>query len=154
MNDQFISQLTTGNIHWFSDWPTGEMPRKGAVVYTIWNKDFLFIYAGMSGRGLTEASKQSGKGPFGRMESHANGRRSGDQFCVNVADRLLLPFLHNRLHEIASGDLSIDALNKAYIRDNLGFRWASVESSSEAFKIEKMLKLGHAGGQKPLLNGV
>jgi len=45
-------------------------------------------------------------------------------------------------------------LNKAYIRDNLGFRWASVESSSEAFKIEKMLKLGHAGGQKPLLNGV
>src|SRR5215471_5620178 len=41
--------------------------------------------------------------PFGlytRLHSHASGRRSGDQFCVYVADRLVLPSLSQE--EIAS----------------------------------------------------
>ena len=154
MPDAIISQLTTGDIFWFANWPNGNVPRTGAIVYTIWDRELAFIYAGMSGRALTENSKQSGKGPFGRMESHANGRRSGDQFCVYVADRLLLPTLHNRLRDIADGVLSMDSLNKTYIRQNLGFRWVSVKSSSEAFAIEKRLKMGLGTSNKPLLNGI
>lgn len=32
-----IERLMSGLIHWFSDWPTGDVPRSGAVVYTILN---------------------------------------------------------------------------------------------------------------------
>jgi hypothetical protein len=48
-----IELLTNGPMHWFSDWPTGDVPRCGAVVYTIWNREAVFIYVGMSGRGFT-----------------------------------------------------------------------------------------------------
>jgi hypothetical protein len=42
--------LTDGPIHWFSDWPTGNVPRSGAVVYTIWNREGAFTDVDMSGR--------------------------------------------------------------------------------------------------------
>src|SRR5215203_2287159 len=112
-----IETLTTGPIHWFQEWPTGELPRTGAAVYTIWHRDGRFIYVGMSGRGYSEGSTRAGSsGPWGRIASHASGRRSGDQFCVcYVADRLVLPGIHNRLGEIAAGSLSIDAATKEFI---------------------------------------
>jgi hypothetical protein len=46
-----VEALTTGPIHWFEHWPTGDVPRTGAVVYTIWDRKGRFIYVGMSGRG-------------------------------------------------------------------------------------------------------
>ena len=80
-----LNDLTSGPIHWFSDWPTGNVPRSGAVVYTIWNREGSFIYVGMSGRSFTGGTEGSGKaGPWGRLNSHASGRRSGDQLCVHV----------------------------------------------------------------------
>jgi hypothetical protein len=98
--------LTSGPIHWFSDWPTGDVPRPGAVVYTIWNGEGSFIYVGMAGRGFLGAAEGNGKaGPWGRLSSHASGRRSGNQSCVYVCDRLVLPTLHNRIVEIANGSL-------------------------------------------------
>jgi len=30
---------------------------------------------------------------YTRLRSHASGRRSGDQFCIYVADRFVLPTL-------------------------------------------------------------
>src|SRR4051812_6277101 len=112
-----IERLTTGPIHRFSDWPTGDVPRSGAVVYTIWDRDCSLIYVGMSGRGFTGTVEGNGKaGPWGRLNSHASGRRSGDQFCVYLADRLVLPRLHNRITEIADGSLSLDTATRDYIR--------------------------------------
>ena len=116
-------QLINGAIHWFSDWSTTDVPRSGAVVYTIWNRQGSFIYVGMSGRSFTGGAEGNGKaGPWGRLNSHASGRRSGDQFCVYVADRLVLPTLHNRIPEIADGTLSLDVATRDYIRTNLEHR--------------------------------
>jgi hypothetical protein len=77
----------------FADWPNNAVSTFGAGVYTIWHKDGRFIYAGMSGRGITtETSRRNTpQGIYTRLQSHASGRRSGDQFCVYVADRLVLP---------------------------------------------------------------
>jgi hypothetical protein len=145
--------LISGPIHWFSDWPTGDVPRSGAVVYTIWNRDGSFIYVGMSGRSFIGGAEGNGKaGPWGRLNSHASGRRSGDQFCIYVADRLVLPTLHNRIAEIADGSLSLDKATRDYIKANLGFRWTCVESGKAAFELERRLQRGDAAYVKPLLN--
>jgi hypothetical protein len=148
-----LGQLTDGPIQWFSDWATSNVPRSGAVVYTIWNREGAFIYVGMSGRSYTGSTEGNGKaGPWGRLNSHASGRRSGDQFCVYVADRLVLPTLHNRISEIADGSLSMDVATRDYIRTNLGFRWILMESGKAAFELERRLQRGEAECGKPLLN--
>jgi hypothetical protein len=41
-------QLINGPIHWFSDWATSNVPRSGAVVYTIWDRKDSFIPSSMS----------------------------------------------------------------------------------------------------------
>lgn len=151
----YSMRLTSGAIHWFSDWSTGDVPRTGAVVYTIWNREGFFIYVGMSGRSFTGGAGGNGKaGPWGRLNSHASGRRSGDQFCVYVADRLVLPTLHNRITDIANGTLSLDNATRDYIRANLGFRWVYMESGKAAFELERRLQRGEATCGKPLLNPV
>jgi hypothetical protein len=123
------------------------------VVYTIWNREGSFIYVGMSGRSFTGGTEGSGKaGPWGRLNSHASGRRSGDQFCVYVADRRVLPTLHNRISEIADGTLSLDRATRDYIRANLGFRWTMMKSGMTALELERRLQRGEAACGKPLLN--
>jgi hypothetical protein len=45
--------LWQGPVHWFSDWPVGEVPQAGSLAYAIWDRDGRFIYVGISGRSLT-----------------------------------------------------------------------------------------------------
>ena len=79
-------------------------------------------------------------GPWGRLNSHASGRRSGDQFCVYVHDRLVLPMLHNRFHELADGSLKLDHATRDYIRGQLGFRWIEMISGAEAERVERQIR--------------
>ena len=80
-----IRALTISPLHLFANWPAGNVPRSGAVVYMIWSQESSFIYVGMSGRGFTGRAEGNGKaGSPGRLNSHASGRRSGDQLCVHV----------------------------------------------------------------------
>jgi hypothetical protein len=104
----------------------------------------------MSGR----TARQSGTGPWGRLNSHASGRRSGDQFCIYVHDRLIIPTLHNRLAEIGSGEVSLDSETRAYIRERLGFRWVRVDAPEAAFALEKAVRRGALGVGRPLLNPI
>src|SRR4029077_17708666 len=92
---QLVNDLSSGPAYSFADWPNIEVSTFGAGVYTIWHSDGRFIYVGMSGRGITtETSRRNTpQGIYTRLQSHASGRRSGDQFCVYVADRLVLPAL-------------------------------------------------------------
>lgn len=123
------------------------------MVYTVWDREGSFVYVGMSGRSFTGITEGKGRaGPWGRLNSHASGRRSGDQFCVYVADRLVLPALHNRISEIADGSSSLDRAARDYIRANLGFRWAALESGKAAFEVERRLQKGETACGKPLLN--
>lgn len=135
-----LSALHQGPLHWFSDWPIGDVPSAGSIVYTIWNCAGAFIYVGMAGRNGISSAKP--KGPFGRLESHASGRRSGNQFCIYVCDRFVLPRVHNRIAEIAEGSLSLDRLTRDFIRAELGFRFVPVENAAAARALERTLQRG------------
>ena len=138
----------------FADWPNLVIPAVAAGVYAIWNGDNLF-YCGMSGRQIEQAIAQ-GKKKFGlvtRLNSHASGRLSGDQFCVYVANRLVIPELkQNELSKFATGELKLDELTKAFIHDHLDYQYVLVESSSQAYSVEESARKGEIFGQKPLLN--
>lgn len=69
-------------------------------------------YAGMSGRSITRETPAPPRayGLYTRLHSHAAGRRNGDQFCVYVADRLVLPQpTSEEIEQIAVGRHTIDA---------------------------------------------
>jgi hypothetical protein len=106
----------------------------------------------MAGRSATTSSKS--KGPFGRLESHASGRRSGDQFNIYICDRFALPRVHNRIAEIAAGTLFLDQLTREFIRTELGFRFVEVAGPEEAFKLERRLQRGEWPAGRPVLNPV
>lgn len=144
-----IFALETGPIYWFSDWPITAVPKSGALAYTIWDRNNRFIYAGMAGR---SGASVNGSGPFGRLASHASGRRSGDQFCIYICDRLVLPTLHNRFPEIGAGQLSLDKLTREFIRTELGFRFISVANGSTALALERNIQRGALTCGKPFLN--
>lgn len=142
--------LATGPLWWFADWPVREVPVTGSLVYTVWDRSGAFIYVGMAGRSASSLS--ASKGPFGRLTSHASGRRSGDQFCIYICDRLVLPHVHNRISDIADGRLSLDALTRAYIRSELGFRFVVAPGPAEAFVVERALQKGEWPFGRPLLD--
>jgi len=138
----------------FADWPNSEIPAVAAGVYAIWNGDELF-YCGMSGRQIEQAISQ-GKKKFGlvtRLNIHASGRLSSDQFCVYVANRLVIPKLKaTDLKKFETGEFKLDGLTKAFIHDHLEYQYVLVDSSAEAYVVEERARRGEIFGQKPLLN--
>lgn len=140
--------------HRFSDWPNPRVPALAAGVYVVWDGDHL-IYCGMSGREFEKAlaSKRIRYGLTTRLASHATGRLSGNQFCVYVANRLVIPALQpEQLSQFAAGDLTLDTLTRKYINTRLEYQFALVHSSAEAYALEKECRNGTIFGSKPLLN--
>lgn len=138
----------------FADWPNPEVPNVAAGVYAVWQSNQL-IYCGMSGRELEKAisAKKTRYGLVTRLESHSRGRLSGDQFCVYVANRIVIPTLqHEQLIHFASGKISLDHLTKDHIQKHFEYQYAVVQSSRAAFELEMECRKGSFFGQKPLLN--
>jgi hypothetical protein len=147
--------LYSGPIYRFADWPNVSVPTFGAGVYTIWHSDGRFVYVGMSGRGIAADTKRRNTphGIYTRLASHSSGRRSGDQFCIYVADRLVLPTLSsNDIEMIASGRHQMDALVRNYIHENLSYRFMVTYDGPSAYSIETNIKSGAWGHGRPLLN--
>jgi hypothetical protein len=120
MERDFPEALVSGPAYRFLDWLNDAVPRSAAGTYTIWNGD-QFLYVGMSGSKL-DVNKRSGLSQ--RLAAHFSGRRSGDQFCVYVADRLILRLLsHTHLEEISQGRASLDRFVRDYVRANLTYRY-------------------------------
>ena len=83
--------------HRFSDWPNAEVPAIAVGVYVVWYGEIL-IYCGNLGPKFEKAAT-AGRVKLGlvtRLASHASGRLSGDQFCVYVANRLVIRSLTPR----------------------------------------------------------
>src|SRR3954452_10668086 len=121
VDDALIEQLEQGPLHRFVDYATlvDVIPGSGAGVYTIWDEDGGLVYAGIAGR------NPAGKGLASRLRSHASGRRSGDQFCVYVADHYVLPELtREQIEAIRDSRLSMDALVRDKVRAAFSFRFA------------------------------
>jgi hypothetical protein len=86
------------------------------------------------------------------LASHAAGKRSGDQFCVYVADRLVLPSLTpEQVRAIGDGALQFDALVRSYVCDHLAYRLVVVASGAEARRLEDQIKRGVLSAGAPLL---
>jgi len=154
-----LAELCAGPLYRFADWPNPAVPNGSIGVYTVWHDDQL-IYVGMSGRTVNSAAEGSGeivrgrlKGLRSRLDSHASGRRSGDQFCVYVFDRLVLPSLNQQqIEDAANGRLSLDTLIRKLIRGSLSYRFALTIDPSTARAIERQLQREGLTGQLPLLN--
>lgn len=141
-------------LYKFSDWPNPAIPAVAAGVYAIWESKTL-IYCGMSGREIEKAiaSNKKSYGIVNRLHSHASGRLSGDQFCVYVANRIVIPSLSpEQFPKFKSGELNLDKLTKLYIQKNFKYQYALVETSKEAFQLESKARAGGIFGMKPYLN--
>jgi hypothetical protein len=146
-NPRLLERLRTGVLHRFADFhEIAELPRSGAGVYTIWDDDGRLVYVGIAGRNIT------GKGLHGRLKSHYQGRRSGDQFCVYVGDRYVLPALKAEEREaIGAGTLSMDQKIRDYVRAHFSFRYVEVDDYGTAMALENAVKAGNLG-DVPYLN--
>lgn len=79
-------------------------------MYTVW-RDAEFLYVGISWQ-----NHPGSLGLFGRLDSHAPGRRSGDQFCIYICDRYVIPALNPwQLASVGTGTSSLDGLTRSYL---------------------------------------
>ena len=83
------------------------------------------------------------------MQQHANGSRSGDQFCLYVADRIILGTLNKTdIREITDGVQSIDKRVMKYVRERYAFRYFVTSNGREAKEIETDIKEGKSAEAK------
>ena len=102
---------------------------------------------------LETPRRNTPQGIYTRLQSHAGGRRSGDQFCVYVADRLALPALTQEdIAAIASGRHQMDAFVRRYIHENLVYRFVMLPDGAAAYALEAAIKSGGWDHGRPLLN--
>jgi hypothetical protein len=140
----------------FSDWPNSLVPMVAAGNYAIWANESL-IYCGMSGRQfdpIVAASKKK-HGLYTRLASHASGRLSGDQFCVYVANRFVIPSLTPEVFpRFADGSVRLDELTKRYIHQNFEYQFLCVDGGTAAYQLESECRRGITFGVKPYLNPI
>ena len=124
--EQLWDELNQQPVHAFADWPNTEVPKGKPGVYLIYQEG-RWIYIGMSFKNLQS-----------RLSQHASGRRSGDQFCVYVGDRLVMPKLRiDQMKGVFSGEYSLDDAIKEFVRSQLTYRFLLVQDDPTARTLEK-----------------
>ena len=138
----------------FKNWPQKNFPAVAAGIYLIWDEQKL-LYVSTAGKDLDKALR-SGKTKFGlitRLNSHANGRATGDQFCSLLSNRVIIPSLSNfQMNRFREGSITLDQTTKKYIRANLEYQYLLVDKLQDAIDLEGHCKSGAIFGTKPLLN--
>ena len=90
-----------------------------------------------------------------RLNSHASGRATGDQFCSLLANRIVIPSLKSsQLNKFREGSITLDQMTKKYIRNNVEFQYLLVENFQDAIDLEVYCRSGTIFGTKPLLNPI
>jgi len=136
----------------FRDWPNKSVPLNTAGIYAVWDATRL-IYVGMLGRQVEKNRHKKRYGLYNRLNAHASGRLSGDQFCVYVVNRIVMPSIQpEMLPKFASGELTLDKLTKEYIHSHFEYQYCVTQTSQEAFDIEAAARAGDIFKERPLLN--
>jgi hypothetical protein len=138
----------------FMEWGNTQVPNNVAGVYAIWRGSEL-VYTGIAGRGLVpvNVTRPRSWGLLDRLMAHASGARSGDQFCIYVIDRLVLPELQpDQIRAAADGVLRLDELVRAYIRTHLSYSFLITDSHAQARSLEDVARRDGLGGSLSLLN--
>ena len=124
--EQLWDELNQQPVHRFADWPNRDVPKGKPGVYLIFQVNDL-NYVGMASANLN-----------GRLNQHARGKRSGDQFCVYVGDRLVMPKLGiDQMKGVFSGEYSLDDAIKEFVRSKLSYRYLLVADDSTARALER-----------------
>jgi hypothetical protein len=114
----------------------------------------------MSGRGARAGDFAAGPGQpdkaqglWTRLNSHASGRRSGDQFNIDICDRFIVPALTpDQQHDIGCGLLVLDQLIRAYIHQHLSYRFQVCPDGMAALAAERAIRAGSLPAGRPYLN--
>jgi hypothetical protein len=123
--EQLWDELNQQPVHRFADWPNRDVPKGQPGVYLIYQGNDL-KYVGMASANL-----------YGRLNQHARGRRSGDQFCVYVSDRLVMKNLTDeQIKGISQGTYSLDHQIRDFIRTELSYRYVLVSDDPTARVLE------------------
>lgn len=148
--NDLLPSLESGPTYRFADWPNESVPKVSAGVNTIWDAGQL-VYVGMAGRSMRAEDIDSpdepvkAKGLWTRLNSHASGRRSGDQFCVYVCDRFVVPNLSvDQQEQLAEGRLALDKLTRQLIHDRYAYRFAIISDGAAALALEREIQRGRA----------
>ena len=124
--EQLWDELNRQPVHRFTDWPNKNVPKGKPGVYLIYQEG-RWIYIGVSFKNLQ-----------GRLSQHASGGRSGDQFCVYVGDRLVMPKLGiDQMKGVFSGEYSLDDAIKEFVRSQLSYRYLLVADDPTARALER-----------------
>ena len=130
-------------VHRFADWLNRDVPKGQPGVYLIYQGNDL-KYLGMASANL-----------YGRLNQHARGSRSGDQFCVYVSDRLLMKNLTDeQLNGISEGTYSLDHQIRDFIRTELSYRYVLVPDDPTARALERYGLQIAKGQVADLLNSI
>jgi len=89
------------------------------------------------------------------MQSHASGRRSGDQFCIYIHDIFVIPELI-KTGKYESGRGWLDKVTQKYIHDNLRYRFVSFLSDDSDVIVRRLENKIKKGGMEltPKINGI
>ena len=124
--EKLWDELNRQSVHRSTDWPNRDVPKGQPGVYLIYQEG-RWIYIGMSFKDLQS-----------RLSQHASGRRSGDQFCVYVGDRLVMSKLSiDQMKGVFSGEYSLDDAIKEFVRSQLSYRYLVVADDPTARALEK-----------------
>lgn len=150
--DPLVRELEDGPAYRFSDWRATRIEAGPSGVYTIWNGD-AFLYVGMAWRHRDEQSP-SASGVFGRLASHASGRRSGNQFCIYICDRFVVPELSvDDVTALRRGQRLLDQRTRTFIHEHLTYRVVMTSSGEDARLLEAHVRrAGLARSGRPEIN--
>jgi hypothetical protein len=138
--DALVEDLEDGPAHRFNEWPAAHLAMGPSGVYTIWDGS-IFIYVGMSYAHRDASDNPRAKGVFGRLASHASGRRSGDQFCVYVCDRFVVPQLsQDDMQALAGGARLLDSRTREFIHEHFSYRVVVTPTGADARAIEARVR--------------
>ena len=139
-----LRQFTTSNIK--------HIPEYGSILYTVFldSKEFIYVgIGGLSGKSVKE------RNPRSRIIQHAQGRRSGDQFCIYIQDFYVIPLLFADKYVPKKGYL--DELTKEFIQKRLTYRYIvfqTDDSDKVVRKLEREIQSNEHGHGLPKLNGI
>lgn len=136
----------------FSDDISQHIPNCGSIIYTIWDIENTFLYAGIAGL----QKRPSQRNPLKKIESIASGKRQKESFCLLIHDRYVLPEIavDGRLNDPS---LDLDRVTQDFMQRNLFYRFASFKDEVSASVVRHYLKevrRGAYGFPPPILNGI
>jgi hypothetical protein len=101
-----------------------------------------------------DESNPHAAGVFGRLKSHAGGRRSGDQFAIYICDRFVIPTLtQEEMNALSGSERLLDARTREYIAEHLSYRVVITRDGPAARALEWLVrKEGLPRSGRPQIN--